>query len=116
MSPEVISELAPTGVLRAGINLGNFLLVTGSSPTGDPVGVAPDMAREIAEMTAWKRSWMPPGAGRGTCLILHMQHYHDELLADLGISPLRKRGVFAPLKELIVPYEPSDYSAIVSGE
>ena len=48
MSPDVISELAPTGVLRAGINLGNFLLVTGTSPTGDPEGVAPDMAREIA--------------------------------------------------------------------
>ncbi len=48
MSPDVISELAPTGVLRAGINLSNFLLVTGTSPTGDPEGVSPDMAREIA--------------------------------------------------------------------
>lgn len=43
------SELAPTGVLRAGINLSNFLLVTGKSPSGDPTGVAPDMAREIAQ-------------------------------------------------------------------
>ncbi|HEY7607843.1 MAG TPA: transporter substrate-binding domain-containing protein [Alphaproteobacteria bacterium] len=42
------AELAPTGVLRAGINLSNFLLVTGTSPSGDPEGVAPDMAREIA--------------------------------------------------------------------
>lgn len=48
MSPDVIAALAPTGVLRAGINLGNFLLVTGKSATGDPAGVAPDMAREIA--------------------------------------------------------------------
>ena len=48
MSPDVISQLAPTGVLRAGINLGNFLLVTGKSASGDPEGVAPDMAREIA--------------------------------------------------------------------
>src|ERR1700722_1795058 len=48
MPPDVISELAPTGVLRAGINLSNFLLVTGKSPVGDPEGVAPDMAREIA--------------------------------------------------------------------
>jgi polar amino acid transport system substrate-binding protein len=48
MSPDVIAELAPTGVLRAGINLANFLLVTGKSPAGDPEGVAPDMAREIA--------------------------------------------------------------------
>jgi polar amino acid transport system substrate-binding protein len=48
MSQDVISDLAPTGVLRAGINLSNFLLVTGKSAGGDPEGVAPDMAREIA--------------------------------------------------------------------
>jgi polar amino acid transport system substrate-binding protein len=49
VSKEVISQLAPTGVLRAGINLSNFLLVTGKSPSGDPVGVSPDMAAEIAQ-------------------------------------------------------------------
>jgi polar amino acid transport system substrate-binding protein len=49
MSPEVIAELAPTGVLRAGVNLSNFLLVTGRTPSGDPEGVSPDMARTIAD-------------------------------------------------------------------
>src|SRR5689334_20241555 len=44
----VISELAPNGVLRAGINLSNFLLVTGRAANGDPQGIAPDMAGEIA--------------------------------------------------------------------
>lgn len=48
MSPEIVAELAPTGVLRAAINLSNFLLVTGKSAAGDPEGVAPDMAREVA--------------------------------------------------------------------
>ncbi len=48
-SPEIISELAPTGVLRAGINLSNFLLVTGKSASGDPEGVSPDMARALAD-------------------------------------------------------------------
>ena len=48
MPQEVVSELVPTGVLRAAINMGNFLLVTGRTPSGDPEGVAPDMAREIA--------------------------------------------------------------------
>jgi polar amino acid transport system substrate-binding protein len=48
MSQTAKSELAPTGVLRAGINLSNFLLVTGKSASGDPEGVSPDMAREIA--------------------------------------------------------------------
>ena len=42
------AELAPTGVLRAGINMSNFLLVTGTTPEGDPDGVSPDIAREVA--------------------------------------------------------------------
>ena len=45
---QIVSELAPTGVLRAGINMSNFLLVTGKTDAGDPRGVAPDMAAEIA--------------------------------------------------------------------
>jgi polar amino acid transport system substrate-binding protein len=47
-SKRVVEELAPTGVLRAGINMSNMLLVTGRTETGDPAGVAPDMAAEIA--------------------------------------------------------------------
>jgi polar amino acid transport system substrate-binding protein len=42
------TQLAPTGVLRAGINLSNFLLVTGETENGDPEGVSPDLAAEIA--------------------------------------------------------------------
>jgi polar amino acid transport system substrate-binding protein len=49
VSQQVTTELAPTGVLRAGLNLSNFLLVTGKTAAGEPTGVAPDMAREIAE-------------------------------------------------------------------
>ena len=49
MSQAARDELAPTGVLRAGINLSNFLLVTGRSPTGEPEGVSPSMARAVAE-------------------------------------------------------------------
>lgn len=48
MDRQIVAELAPTGVLRAGINMSNFLLVTGKTQSGDPQGVAPDMAGEIA--------------------------------------------------------------------
>lgn len=48
MNDQIRAELAPTGVLRAGINLSNFLLVTGRTDSGDPTGVSPDMAAEIA--------------------------------------------------------------------
>ena len=49
MNDKAKAELASTGVLRAGINLSNFLLVTGRSANGDPEGVSPDMARAIAD-------------------------------------------------------------------
>lgn len=48
MSEEVKMELAPGGVLRAGLNLSNFLLVSGRTASGEPAGVAPDMAAEVA--------------------------------------------------------------------
>src|SRR5260370_33560542 len=47
-SHEIVAELAPTGVLRAAINMGNFLLVTGKPPSGDPSGGSADMAAAIA--------------------------------------------------------------------
>ena len=51
MTPEqrqtIARELAPSGTLRAGINLSNFLLVSGRHDNGDPYGVAPDMAKAI---------------------------------------------------------------------
>lgn len=73
------------------------------------------MVAEIEDVKTWKRSWMPDSAARGARLIAHMQHYHDELLRDFGAEPLRKRGVFGPFKELLAPYQPSDYREIASG-
>ncbi len=49
MSAEIVAELAPGGTLRAAINTANFLLVTAKSDSGDPQGVAPDLAGEIAK-------------------------------------------------------------------
>jgi len=43
----VRAELAPSGKLRAGVNHGNFLIVSGTRD-GVPVGVAPDLGRELA--------------------------------------------------------------------
>ncbi|MEM6933576.1 MAG: transporter substrate-binding domain-containing protein [Pseudomonadota bacterium] len=49
MNQAVMQEIAATGVLRVGINLGNMLLVTDREADGTPVGVAPDMARSLAD-------------------------------------------------------------------
>jgi polar amino acid transport system substrate-binding protein len=46
MSEAVRAELAPNGRLRAGLNYGNFLLVSTRAP--EHTGVAPDLARELA--------------------------------------------------------------------
>ncbi|MFO1081523.1 MAG: ABC transporter substrate-binding protein [Reyranellaceae bacterium] len=59
MSDKARAELAPTGVLRAGINLSNFLLVTGRSEKSEPVGVAPDMAKEIAAALGVPVTYVP---------------------------------------------------------
>lgn len=48
MLEQIRKQLAPTGVLRVAINLGNFLLVTARAANGDPEGVSADIAREIA--------------------------------------------------------------------
>jgi polar amino acid transport system substrate-binding protein len=47
-TPAAVAALAPRGVLRAAINLSNFLLVSGREPDGTPIGVSPDMARELS--------------------------------------------------------------------
>jgi polar amino acid transport system substrate-binding protein len=49
MTAELIAQLAPTGTLRAAINMANPLLVTGRTAEGAPAGVSPDMAAAIAE-------------------------------------------------------------------
>ena len=45
-SVTVRSELAPTGKLRVGLNMSNFLL-TRTESDGTPAGVAPDLGREL---------------------------------------------------------------------
>ena len=59
MNDKAKAELAPTGVLRAGINLSNFLLVTGRSADGNPEGVSPDMARAVADKLGVPVKYVP---------------------------------------------------------
>jgi len=45
----VLSAFAPTGTLRASINLGNPILANTDAVTGEPVGVSIDLARELGK-------------------------------------------------------------------
>src|SRR6202050_545753 len=89
--PKLVAELAPTGVLRAAINMGNFLLVTGKAPNGDPTGVSPSMAAAIAERLGVPVKYVPyarPGeladdAGKGLWDI-----------GNIGAEPQRAQKIF----------------------
>jgi polar amino acid transport system substrate-binding protein len=49
IAPTIRAELAPTGKLRAGINYSNFVLAKRDPVSGEPRGIAADLAREIAK-------------------------------------------------------------------
>jgi polar amino acid transport system substrate-binding protein len=46
--PAAVSDLAPTGKLRAAINVGNPILAARGPTGGEPSGVSVDLARELA--------------------------------------------------------------------
>jgi hypothetical protein len=48
VDPAVVATLAPTGTLRASINLGNPVLASLDPATGQAVGVSVDLATELA--------------------------------------------------------------------
>ena len=72
-------ELVRPGVLTAGINLGNILLVTGTAADGTPEGVSPGMAAALAERLGVEvayKTYATPGEVADAAL-------HDEW--DIGL-------------------------------
>jgi polar amino acid transport system substrate-binding protein len=64
-SPAVLSDLAPTGKLRVGLNMSNFLLTRTDAATGKPAGVAADLGRELGKRLGVEVELVPfsnPGA------------------------------------------------------
>jgi len=48
MIETISKKLAPTGILRVGINMSNFLLINGKDSDGSPDGVSPDIGKKLA--------------------------------------------------------------------
>ena len=48
MIETISKKLAPTGILRVGINMSNFLLINGKDSNGLPDGVSPDIGKKLA--------------------------------------------------------------------
>lgn len=58
--PDAVRQaLSRHGVLRAGINLSNFLLVSSRTADGDPAGVSPDMAAILAACLGLPLKYVP---------------------------------------------------------
>jgi polar amino acid transport system substrate-binding protein len=59
------SEFAPTGTLRVGLNMSNFLLTRTDAASGKPLGVAHDLGQELARRLGLPVQFVPhpnPGA------------------------------------------------------
>lgn len=62
------AEFAPTGTLRVGLNMSNFLLTRTDAATGKPLGVAHDLGQELARRLGLPVEFVPhpnPGALAG---------------------------------------------------
>ena len=63
LPPDRVREgLAPSGILRVGLNMGNILLTRGDPGGGEPRGVAPDIARELARRVGVPVKFVPYGS------------------------------------------------------
>ena len=49
MNDFISKKIAPTGELRVGLNMSNFLLVNSEDANGLPDGVSPDIGKKLAE-------------------------------------------------------------------
>jgi polar amino acid transport system substrate-binding protein len=82
MYKNIIAELAPTGTLRAGINMANIFLVTGTMPNGDPDGVSPNIAKAIADKLGVDVTYIPNATPGGTADMISKQVCDIVLIAD----------------------------------
>lgn len=87
---DLIRTFAPTGTLRASINLGNPILANKHPETGEPFGVSIDLANAFAKRLGVGIEWVVfDAAGKSVDAVKSEQ-------ADIGffaIDPLRSEGI-----------------------
>jgi polar amino acid transport system substrate-binding protein len=86
----VVTELAPSGKLRAAINFGNSVLVQKDPATGEPRGVSPDLARELARRLGVSVAYVAFDAA-GKVFDALQSGVWD--IAFLAIDPARAAGI-----------------------
>ena len=97
--PSVRSELAPTGTLRVGVNLGNFLLVNKDPASGALRGIVPDLAAELARrLGGLPVELLPkPGAGEVADAVAQWD------VAFIGAEPKRAEQIAFTTAYLEIP-------------
>ena len=89
-TPDLVRAFAPTGTLRASINLGNPILANKDPSTGQPFGVSIDLATALAERLGVGVEWVVFDAAGKSVEAVRGEH------ADIGffaIDPLRGEGI-----------------------
>jgi polar amino acid transport system substrate-binding protein len=111
-APDLLADLAPTGVLRAAINLGNPVLAQGTVDA--PAGVTVDLSREIAARLDVSVSFVCVDAARKS-----FEALRDRVadIAFLAIDPAREAEVAftAPYVVIEGVYAVPDSSPITSA-
>ena len=105
---ELSKQIAPTGTLRAVINLGNPILARQDTTTGAPVGVSVDLAQAFAQKFNLPLTLIPVSSAAQSVEAVTQGH------ADIGffaIDPVRGQGIaFTP------PYVVIEGSYLVKKE
>jgi polar amino acid transport system substrate-binding protein len=86
----VVSDLAPTGKLRAAINFGNPVLAGRDPTTGEPRGISVDLARELARRLGVAVEFVPYDAAGKVVEGLKSQAWD---VCFLAIDPLRAADI-----------------------
>jgi polar amino acid transport system substrate-binding protein len=87
-APEVAADLAPGGVLRAAINLGNPVLAQGTAAV--PEGVTVDIAREVADRLGARAELLCFGAARDSLAAVASG---EAAIAFLAVEPARAEQI-----------------------
>jgi polar amino acid transport system substrate-binding protein len=86
----VVTELAPSGKLRAAINFGNIVLAQKDPASGEPRGVSAELARELAKRLAVPIEFVTFDAA-GKVFDALQKNAWD--IAFLAIDPVRAAGI-----------------------
>jgi polar amino acid transport system substrate-binding protein len=96
---DIAKEIAPTGTLRAVINLGNPILAKKDNTTGEPVGVSVDLAQALAKKFNLPLKLIPVESAAKS---VEAVTGGDADLGFFAIDPVRGKGItFTPPYVLI---------------